>query len=167
MSEIVTRTDKRPKIEITLFVNGRQYDMEIEPRETLLDVLRKRLDLTGAKKSCDMEVCGACTVLVDGQAVSACTYLAYEARDKHVLTIEGLADGDKLHPIQEAYIECGGFQCGFCTPGMILATKTLLEEIPNPTEEQIKQYMRGNICRCTGYVMIIDSIKAAAKKLSE
>lgn len=167
MSEIVTRTDKRPKIEITLFVNGRQYDMEIEPRETLLDVLRKRLDLTGAKKSCDMEVCGACTVLVDGQAVSACTYLAYEARDKHVLTIEGLADGDKLHPIQEAYIECGGFQCGFCTPGMILATKTLLEEIPNPTEEQIKQYMRGNICRCTGYGMIIDSIKAAAKKLSE
>ena len=167
MSETITSKLNRPKIEITLNVNGRQYDMEIEPRETLLDVLRKRLDLTGAKKSCDMEVCGACTVLVDGKAVSACTYLAYEARNKHVLTIEGLADGDRLHPIQEAFIEHGGFQCGFCTPGMILAAKTLLEEIPHPTEEQIKHYMRGNICRCTGYRMIIESIKAAAEKLSQ
>jgi carbon-monoxide dehydrogenase small subunit len=130
-----------------------------------LDVVRDRLGLTGAKRSCDVQVCGACTLLLDGRPVSSCTLPAFEARGKQVQTIEGLAENGKLHPLQEAFIEHGGFQCGFCTPGMILAAKVMLEENPAPTEEHIKHYMHGNICRCTGYKKIIESILAAAKKM--
>jgi aerobic-type carbon monoxide dehydrogenase small subunit (CoxS/CutS family) len=114
-----------------------------------------------------MEVCGACTVLLDGKPISSCTLLAYEARDKDILTIEGLSSDGKLHPLQEAFIEHGGFQCGFCTSGMILTAKALLDENPDPTEEEIKEYMNGNLCRCTGYQMIVESIRAAADNMRQ
>lgn len=156
----------RPVVEISLTVNGRRHTLTVEPRETLLDLLRVRLGLTGAKLSCDVQVCGACTVLVDGLPVSACTYLAYEARGRQVLTIEGLADGDRLHPLQQAFIDHAALQCGYCTPGMILAAKALLDEIPRPTTDEIKHYLRGNICRCTGYKKILDALAAAAEALA-
>jgi carbon-monoxide dehydrogenase small subunit len=143
-------------------VNGRSVSMEVEPHLTLLDLLRDRLTLKGAKRSCDLQVCGACTVLLDGRAVSSCTMLAYEARNADVLTIEGLADGNKLHPLQQAFIDNAAFQCGFCTPGMIMAAKSLLDENSRPTEEQVKAYMNGNICRCTGYKKIVEAILAAS-----
>src|SRR5687767_11316505 len=154
-------------IELQTTVNGKAVTLSIPAHRTLLDFLRDDLKLTGTKLSCDVQVCGACTVLLDGKPISACTTLAYEARNRQVETIEGLSIGGQLHPIQEAFIEHGGFQCGFCTPGMILAAKALLEEIPNPTEEELKHFMHGNICRCTGYKKIIESIMAAAQKMSE
>jgi carbon-monoxide dehydrogenase small subunit len=139
--------------------------MAIEPRELLLDTLRTRLGLTGTKRSCDMQVCGACTVLVDGAPVSACTYLTYEARDRAILTIEGLARGETLHPLQRAFIDHAAFQCGFCTPGMILAAYALLAETPRPTDGEIAHYLRGNICRCTGYKKIVEAVQAAGAVL--
>ena len=151
-------------IPMELTVNGRAVSLEIPPQMTLLDLLRDRLSLKGAKRSCDLQVCGACTILVDGHAVSSCTYLAYEARGADVLTIEGLADGNTLHPLQQAFIDNGAFQCGFCTPGMILAAKSLLDETPRPSEEKVKEYMEGNICRCTGYRKILEAILDAAGK---
>ena len=138
--------------------------MEIPPQLMLLDLLRDRLSLKGAKRSCDLQVCGTCTVLVNGRAVSSCTFLAYEARGADVLTIEGLADGNQLHPIQQAFVDNGAFQCGFCTPGMILAAKSLLDEVPQPSVEKVKEYMQGNICRCTGYRKILEAILDAAGK---
>ncbi len=151
-------------IPIELTVNGREVSLEIPPQMTLLDLLRDRLSLKGVKRSCDLQVCGACTILVDGHAVSSCTYLAYEARGADVLTIEGLADGNTLHPMQQAFIDNGALQCGFCTPGMILAAKSLLDETPRPSEEKVKEYMEGNICRCTGYRKILEAILDAAGK---
>lgn len=147
---------------ITLYtrINGREVRLEIEPQETLAEVLRERLQLTGVKVSCNVQVCGACTVLVDGLPVSACTYLAYEARDKDVLTIEGLAAPDgSLHPLQTAFIKENAFQCGYCTPGMILAAKSLLDGRPDAGEDEIVEYMEGNICRCTGYRSIVAAIQ--------
>jgi carbon-monoxide dehydrogenase small subunit len=138
----------------------------VAPHETLIELIRERLNLTGTKKSCDVQVCGACTVLLNGQPVSSCTLLAFEARNAALLTIEGMASGDTLHPIQTAFIEHSGFQCGFCTPGMILAVKALLDENPTPTEADIKHYMRGNLCRCTGYKRILEAIHAAARQLA-
>jgi aerobic carbon-monoxide dehydrogenase small subunit len=152
-------------IPISFTVNGTLHELDIEPQELLLDVIRDRLGLTGSKRSCDMQVCGACTVLLDGRPVSSCTLLAFEARDRAVLTIEGVAQNGKLHPLQEAFIEKGGFQCGFCTPGMILTAKVLLDENPHPSEGEIIDFMNGNICRCTGYKKIIESIVAAGKKM--
>jgi carbon-monoxide dehydrogenase small subunit len=154
-------------IQLRLRVNGEEHDMAVEPREMLVEVIRNRLGLKGTKLSCNMEVCGACTVLLDGKAVSACTTLALEAMDREVLTIEGLSSNGVLHPIQQAFLEKGGMQCGFCTPGMILTAKALLEENPDPTAEEIKEYMEGNLCRCTGYNMIVESIMAAAKKMRD
>lgn len=154
-------------IPISLTVNGTLREIEVEPHELLLDVIRDRLGLTGAKRSCDVQVCGTCTLLLDGRPVSSCTLLAIEARGREVLTIEGLAQNGKLHPLQESFIEYGGLQCGFCTPGMILTAKTLLDENPDPSEEEIIQFMQGNLCRCTGYKKIIESIMAAAKKMNE
>ncbi|MCZ6449328.1 MAG: (2Fe-2S)-binding protein [Deltaproteobacteria bacterium] len=154
-------------IPVNFTVNGIRHEIDVEPHELLLDVVRNRLGLTGTKRSCDVQVCGTCTVLLDGRPVSSCTLLAIEARDREILTIEGLAQDGKLHPLQQAFIEYGGFQCGFCTPGMILTAKTLLEENASPTEEDIIQFMQGNICRCTGYKKIIESIMAAAKKMRQ
>jgi aerobic carbon-monoxide dehydrogenase small subunit len=147
-------------------INGRDTALTFEPQETLAEVLRERLHLTGTKVSCDVQVCGACTVLVDGLPVSACTYLAYEVRDREVLTIEGLARSkEELHPLQQAFIAENGFQCGFCTPGMILAAKSLLDTNPQADEEQILEYMEGNLCRCTGYRPIVAAIKRAQGQL--
>lgn len=165
MSEALSRHLNAQTIPVSFVLNGQLQEMEVEPHELLLDVIREKLGLTGVKRSCDVQVCGACTLLVDGRPVSACTTLAFEVRGRSVLTIEGLAEDGKLHPLQEAFIEHGGFQCGFCTPGMILAAKALLNENPNPSEDELKHFMHGNLCRCTGYKKIIESIMAAAQKM--
>jgi carbon-monoxide dehydrogenase small subunit len=149
-------------------LNGKPFEIEGEAQETLAEVLRNRLNLNGTKISCEVQVCGACTVLVDGLPVSACTYLAYEARGKNVTTIEGLEKPDgTLHPVQQAFIDEFAFQCGFCTPGMIMAAKALLDENPKPTEDEIIHYMDGNICRCTGYVPIVKAIRRAAGEMAK
>ena len=167
MAKAMTRHDAQ-LLPISFTLNGRLQELDVEPQELLLDVVRERLGLTGAKRSCDVQVCGGCTLLVDGRPVSACTTLAFEVRGCSVLTIEGMADKEgKLHPLQQAFIEHGGFQCGFCTPGMLLAAKALLDENPAPSEAELKHFMHGNICRCTGYKKIIESIMAAAKKMRE
>jgi aerobic-type carbon monoxide dehydrogenase small subunit (CoxS/CutS family) len=157
-----------PRFRLRTTVNRRPVDTEIEPRETLAEVLRDRLHLTGTKIVCEVQVCGACTVLVDGLPVSACTYLAYETRGRDVLTIEGLAPGpDQLHPLQSAFLEENAFQCGYCTPGMILAAKALLDRSPNASEAQILDQMDGNICRCTGYRPIVDAIRRGQSLLAD
>ena len=149
-------------------LNGKTWSVECEPADTLAEVLRNQLHLNGTKVSCEVQVCGACTVLVDNLPVSACTFLAYEAFGKSVTTIEGLerADG-KLHPLQQAFIDEFAFQCGFCTPGMIMAAKALLDENPKPTRDEIIHHMDGNICRCTGYVPIIAAIQRAADVMTK
>jgi len=149
---------------IELKVNGELYKVEIEPRRTLLEVLREKLGLTGTKEGCGKGDCGHCTVLIDGEPVCSCLTLAIEAQGHDIVTIEGLAEGGKLHPLQQAFVDYGAIQCGFCTPGMILAAKSLLDKNPDPTEDEIKEAISGNLCRCTGYVKIIDAIKAAAKQ---
>ena len=151
--------------EIRLIVNGSPYVVSVKPNETLLDVIRNKIGLTGTKKGCDIGDCGACTVLIGGMPVSSCLVLAVEAQDKDIMTIEGLASGNQLHPIQQAFIDCGGIQCGYCTPGMILVVKAFLDQNPNPTPEEIKEAIAGNLCRCTGYTKIIESIQAAAQNM--
>lgn len=153
------------KREILLVVNGDTYRLTVEPHRTLLDVLRDDLGLTGTKNGCGMGECGACTVLVDGKPVSSCLILAIRADGKSVTTIEGLADGNKLHPLQQAFVECSAIQCGFCTPGMILTAKALLEENPKASEEDVKLGLVGNLCRCTGYVKIVEAVMAARKRM--
>ena len=148
---------------LQLTVNGAERSFEAEDRTLLLDLLRDA-GLTGAKPSCEMEVCGACTVLLDGLPVSACTTLAADADGRRVETVEGLARDGALHPLQEAFLERFGFQCGFCTPGMLLAAKSLLEHEPHPSREQIVHWMDGNICRCTGYESILQAIELAAER---
>jgi aerobic carbon-monoxide dehydrogenase small subunit len=149
--------------QIKITVNKNTFDLSVPPQRTLLEVIREDLGLTGTKEGCGDGECGACTVLMNGKAVNSCLVLAVEADGKEILTIEGLADCDKLHPIQQAFIDEGGLQCGFCTPGMILSTKALLDANPNPTDEEIKRGIDGNFCRCTGYTKIFASIKTAAK----
>ena len=151
------------KIEIT--VNGAKRVFDVEPQTLLLNLLRDEMDLTGTKYGCGIGECGACTVLLDGDAVLACMVLAVDADDRRVDTIEGLAEGGRLHPIQEAYLDEGAVQCGYCTPGFIMATKALLDENPEPTEREIREYLNGNICRCTGYVNIVKAVQAAAKRM--
>ncbi len=153
--------------EIMLNVNNKKYTLQVKPSATLLDVIREDLGLTGAKEGCGEGECGACTVIMDGMAVNACLMLAVEANGKHITTIEGLSDGDKLHPIQQAFVDIGGLQCGFCTPGMILSTKALLDKNQNPTDEEIRKGLEGNFCRCTGYTKIIQSVKAAVQTLNK
>lgn len=153
------------KIEIT--VNGRKRSFDVEPNTLLLNLVRDNLHLTGAKYGCGVGECGACTVLLDGEPVLGCMVLAVDADGKSVETIEGLAEGNKLHPIQESFIEEGAVQCGFCTPGFIMTTKKLLEENPEPTELEIRDYLRGNLCRCTGYVNIIKAVQKAAEKMRD
>ena len=146
-------------------INHLHYELAAEPDITLLDLLRNELGLTGVKKGCDDGDCGACTVLADGEAIASCTTLAVEAQNRNILTIEGLAQNGKLHPLQQAFIDCFAVQCGFCTPGMILSAVALLSRNPDPTEEEIRDALRGNICRCTGYVKIIHAINRAKEKL--
>ncbi|MFQ5921747.1 MAG: (2Fe-2S)-binding protein [Anaerolineales bacterium] len=157
--------DDSAQLRIRMKVNGQSVEALIEPRELLLDFLRDRMGLTGTKRSCDVQVCGTCTVLLDGRPVSACCVLAYEAHDHALLTIEGLAQGHELHPLQQSFIEQTALQCGFCTPGMILTAKSLLEEIPHPTRQQMQSYLKGNLCRCTGYWNILDAVEQAARRL--
>jgi aerobic-type carbon monoxide dehydrogenase small subunit (CoxS/CutS family) len=148
---------------ITLNVNGETFDLLIEPRRTLAEVLREDLHLMGTKIGCGTGDCGACTVLMDGTAVFACLTLAIEVQDNYITTIEGLAEGDKLDVLQRAFVDHGAIQCGFCTPGMILAAKGLLRENANPTRHEITEAIGGNLCRCTGYVKIIDAIESVAQ----
>ena len=152
-------------MEIEITINGRKRRFDVEPNKLLLNLVRDELYLTGTKYGCGIGECGACTILLDGEAVQACMVLAVDADGKSVETIEGVADGDKLDPIQEAYIEEGAIQCGFCTPGFIMTTKALLKENPDPSEAEIREYLKGNYCRCTGYVNIIKAVQSAAKKL--
>jgi carbon-monoxide dehydrogenase small subunit len=157
-------TSEMPDVlELRMALNGRDRSVRVEPRETLAEVLRERLGLTGLKVSCDVQVCGACTVLVDGLAVSACTYLAIDADRHEVQTVEGLATDGELSPLQQAFIDAAAFQCGFCTPGMLMTATALLAENPAPTREEVVAGIGGNLCRCTGYVPIIDAVLAAAK----
>jgi aerobic carbon-monoxide dehydrogenase small subunit len=152
--------------EIAAFlVNGTEYEVIIEPHMLLIDVLRDKLGLTGTKYACGAGDCGACTVLIDGQPAFSCLTLAVTAKGKSILTVEGLAKRAELHPIQKAFVDKGAVQCGFCTPGMVLSSKALLDENPSPTREQIKTGLAGNLCRCTGYVKIIDAVEAAAETM--
>lgn len=148
---------------ITLEVNGEQREVAVEPDQTLLEVLREDLGLTGTKKACNQGECGACTVLLDGKPVSSCLVLAVRAHGKAVVTVEGLAENGRLHPLQEAFVTHGAVQCGFCTPGMLLVAKALLDTNPHPTAQEIEQAIAGNICRCTGYVKIIEAITAVVQ----
>jgi carbon-monoxide dehydrogenase small subunit len=147
---------------ISVTVNGEPYEVFIDSRTTLLQLLREHLGLTGTKEGCSEGECGACSVSLNGRLVDSCLIFAVEADGGQVQTIEGLAVNGELHPVQKTFIECGGVQCGFCTPGMIMASKTLLENITNPTDDQIRQALGGNLCRCTGYAKIIDAVQAAA-----
>jgi carbon-monoxide dehydrogenase small subunit len=158
---------KRMKKEITLTVNKEIHRLSVEPHRRLLDLLRNDLGLTGTKEGCGEGDCGACTVVMDGKAVPSCLVLAVEADGSHITTIEGLADGGKLHPLQEAFVTHGAVQCGYCTPGMILSAKAYLETSRSPSREEVKKAMVGNLCRCTGYVKIIDAILSASRKMGE
>ena len=154
-------------IRVTLNVNGRDYVVEVKPHWTLLHVLRDQLGLTGVKYGCGTGECGACAVLIDGKPMTSCLVLAASADGRKIVTIEGIADKGKLHPIQEAFVKYGAIQCGFCTPGMIISAKALLDKNPNPTREEIREAISGNLCRCTGYQKIVDAIEAAAKMMRE
>lgn len=152
------------KKQLTIKVNGKLHSLMVDPNKTLLEVLREDLGLTGAKEACDSGGCGACTVLIDGRPAYSCLVLALDSQGKDILTIEGLANDGNLHPLQEAFITHGAVQCGFCTPGMILAAKALLEENLKPSEEDVRKAIGGNICRCTGYTKIVEAILSASEK---
>ena len=148
--------------QIRMTVNGTEHQLEIPARRLLVDCLRYDLGLTGTKEGCSVGVCGACTVLIDGEMAASCITLAVAADGAQITTIEGIAQGGRLHPVQQAFIDHGGFQCGICTPGQIIAAKALLDFNPSPTEDEIKTWMMGNLCRCTGYYGILNSVAAAA-----
>jgi aerobic carbon-monoxide dehydrogenase small subunit len=149
---------------ISLKVNGSEHSVEVEARTTLLDMVREQFGLTGAKLGCDIQVCGSCTLLVDGKPISACSVLAIDVDDSEILTIEGLSKKDALHPLQEAFMEFGALQCGYCTSGFILTAKALLDEYPQPSEQQIRNYLAGNFCRCGCYQEIMQAVKNVAEK---
>jgi carbon-monoxide dehydrogenase small subunit len=149
---------------VRLTVNGAAHEVEVPTYRTLLDCLRYDLGLTGSKEGCGVGVCGACTVLLDGKMISSCIALAVFADGREVTTVEGLADDERLHPVQQAFMDAGGFQCGICTPGQVVAAKALLDTNPTPSEAEIKEWMLGNLCRCTGYYKIVESIRAAAQR---
>lgn len=152
---------------INLNINGSRYEVAVEKNWSLLHVLREMLDLTGAKAGCNTGDCGACKVIIDGEALNACTTLAHRCEGKEIFTIEGIASEGDLHPIQESFIERGAVQCGYCTPGMIISAKALLDKKQKPSRQEIREALRNNLCRCTGYVKIVDAIEAAADKMGE
>jgi carbon-monoxide dehydrogenase small subunit len=155
------------RYDATLHVNGMAYPVEIEPGRSLLSVLRTEVGLTGAKEGCDDSECGACMVLMDGEPVNSCSYLALQADGREIVTIEGLAGADgRLHPLQQAFLDQGGVQCGFCTPGMLISAKALLDRNPRPSEEEIRLALSGNLCRCTGYSGIVRAVQSAAEQLA-
>ena len=149
---------------IQLTVNGVTHGLEVEPWETLLEILRRRLELTGAKLGCDQQVCGACTVMMNGLPVSSCSVLGVDAAETEILTIEGLASDGELHPIQKAFIEHGAFQCAYCTSGLILAVKVLLDQIPSADEEQIRHFLAGNLCRCGCHMEILEAVRSLLRQ---
>ena len=151
------------KRDMVLNVNGEEHDIEIEPNRLLLEALREDVGLTGTKEGCSIGVCGACSVIVDGRLVSACLTLAVTCEGKQIETIEGLARGGELHPLQRSFVQYGGLQCGICTPGQIMAAKALLDQNPNPTTDQVKEWMSANLCRCTGYYKILESVMAVVE----
>lgn len=153
------------KIAITLTVNGKDYTVDVEPRYTLADVLRERCGLTGTNSGCEHGVCGSCTVIVDSDPVRACLMFAVQAQGRKIRTIEGLADGDKLHPLQHAFIEHHGLQCGFCTPGFLMLAASVLEREPDISDEDLLDVLSSNLCRCTGYQNILKAVRAAAKQM--
>ena len=155
------------QIEIVLNVNGIDYEVAVEPQRTLVEVLRDTLGFTGTKKSCSEGECGACTVLMDGKPATSCLILALDAQGKKITTIEGLSEGEKLHPIQEAFVKHAAIQCGFCTPGMVMSAKAFLDENPAPTATEVRKAISGNLCRCTGYQQIVDAILAASETLAK
>lgn len=154
-------------MKIRLTVNGKPVEREVDAETRLLDLLREDLHLTGTKEGCGEGECGACTVLIDGRPVNSCLVLAPQANGADVLTIEGVADGDRLHPIQQAFIDSGGVQCGFCTPGFIMSTYALLRDTPDPTDDEIRSALEGNLCRCTGYGKIVEAVQLAAARMRE
>jgi carbon-monoxide dehydrogenase small subunit len=149
----------------TIIINGRSREFDVPPQTLLLNLLREELDLTGSKYGCGIGECGACTILLEEEPVLGCMTLAVDCDGKSVETIEGMNKGNKLHPIQESYLEEGAVQCGFCTPGFIMTTKALLAENPEPDEDEIREYLKGNICRCTGYVNIVKAVQSTAEKM--
>jgi carbon-monoxide dehydrogenase small subunit len=153
-------------LQISIIVNGTEYHLETPSNRTLLDILREDLRLTGTKDGCRVGECGACTVLMDGQPVNSCLVLAGQADRHEYITIEGLSKGDQPHPIQKAFMEKGAVQCGFCTPGMVLAAKSLLDQNPNPTLDDIRQALVGNLCRCTGYSKVVEAVQQAAMEMN-
>ncbi len=152
---------------ISITINGELHELEVENRRSLLQLIREDLQMLGTKKMCDMGECGSCTVLMDGLAVNSCLVLAVDADGKRIETVEGLAKEGRLHPIQEAFVSKGAVQCGFCTPGMVMTAKAFLEKCPDPSEEEVKWVIAGNLCRCTGYVRIVDAILDAASSMKE
>lgn len=148
--------------EVSTVINGRDIERNVPARQTLAEFLREEMGLTGTKTSCELQVCGVCTVIVDGSPVSACTYLAVDIDEREVVTIEGLSNGDDLHPVQQAFVDSFALQCGFCTPGFVVMAVALLDRNSNPTDEEIADYLDGNICRCTGYRPILEAIRSAA-----
>ncbi|QOT75103.1 (2Fe-2S)-binding protein [Cupriavidus basilensis] len=153
------------KIHIELTVNGEDHSVEVPARRLLSDLLRDDLNLTGTKRGCETGICGACSVLVDGEVMKSCLMLAVQARGRDVTTVEGLGAGGELHPLQQSFMECGGLQCGYCTPGFLMTSCAMLAHNPNPTEEEVRAGLNGNLCRCTGYVGIVESILSAAEKM--
>ncbi|HLR34212.1 MAG TPA: (2Fe-2S)-binding protein [Tissierellales bacterium] len=154
-------------ININLKINGKEYNLDIKEELRLLDLLREELKLTGVKEGCGEGECGACTVIMDGETVNSCMVMAFQADDSEILTIEGLGTEDNLHPIQEAFIEVGAVQCGYCTPGMILSVKSLLDKNPHPSRDEIREGISGNLCRCTGYNKIVDAAELAINYMEE
>jgi len=160
-------SDSAPRVEIEIIVNGKSYRREVEPRMLLVEFLREELGLTGTHIGCDTSYCGACTVILDGDAVKSCTLFAVQADAGDVLTVEGLEQDGQLHPLQQAFSEQHGLQCGYCTPGMLMSSLALLAENPDPTPKDIRKRLAGNLCRCTGYQNIIKAVQAAARQLRE
>ena len=150
---------------IAITVNGEQHDVEVPARRLLSDLLRDDLHLTGTKRGCETGICGACSVMVDGEVVKSCLSLAVQANGCTITTVEGLSDGETLHPLQESFMQCGGLQCGYCTPGFLMASCAMLAQNPNPTVDEVRHGLNGNLCRCTGYTQIVESVMTAAEKM--
>lgn len=167
---MIIRKGARPladKMKVKAKVNGIELEFLAEPRQTLLEVLREELQLTGTKEGCSNGNCGACTIIMDGRPTNSCLVFAVQADGKEIQTIEGLADGVKLHPLQQAFLEEAALQCGICTPGILMASKALLERNPDPTETEVRHYLAGNLCRCTGYDKIVRAVLKAARQMNE
>ena len=167
MTERMTMSDSTETHRIEITVNGKKYQREVEPRLLLLEFIRDNLLMTGTHVGCDTSYCGACTLILNGEAVKSCTLLAVQADGGDILTVEGLEQDGQLHPIQQAFSECHGLQCGYCTPGMLMSSLALLAENPDPSVKDIRKRLAGNVCRCTGYQNIIKSVQSAAKMLQE